>query len=151
MVEAEAPGWRRQPLTRALRPFDQDRVAVPEQSLPVEVGRLLGKTTPEAAEMEDRPPASGRPVNQRVGGTGRRPRDAEPSQRLPPTLAQHRRPPPARLRAEAHAVLLVAQNLQSSLAVAERVYGLDRGRIVPAGDARALRDDGAHRAELLGL
>ena len=47
-------------------------------------------------------------------------------------------------------MLVVEQNVQSALAVADRVYVIDRGRIVHRGPAAALRDDAARRVELLG-
>ncbi len=46
---------------------------------------------------------------------------------------------------------MVEQNVASALAVADSVYVLDRGRVVHSGRAAALRDDGARRAELLGV
>ena len=58
-------------------------------------------------------------------------------------------PAPAATRASACCV--VEQNVQSALAVADRVYVLDRGRIVHEGGAGALLDDGARRTELLGV
>ena len=75
----------------------------------------------------------------------------EPSQGLAPKIVQDVMKTIARLRDEGIAVLVVEQNVQSALAVADRVYVLDRGRIVHAGGAGALLDDGARRAELLGV
>ena len=51
-----------------------------------------------------------------------------------------------RLKDEGIAVLVVEQNVESALAVADRVYVLDRGRVVHDGPAAALRDDAARRA-----
>jgi branched-chain amino acid transport system ATP-binding protein len=48
-------------------------------------------------------------------------------------------------------VLLVEQNVASALAVADRVYVLDRGRVAHEGPAAALRDDPARRLALLGV
>ena len=48
-------------------------------------------------------------------------------------------------------MLLVEQNVQSALAVADRVYVMSRGCIVHEGPRRALRDDAARRVELLGV
>jgi ABC-type branched-subunit amino acid transport system ATPase component len=45
----------------------------------------------------------------------------------------------------------VEQNVASALAVADRCYVMDRGRIAHAGPARALLDDPALRARLLGI
>src|SRR5207237_9700451 len=67
----------------------------------------------------------------------------EPSQGLAPKIVQDVMKTIERLRGEGIAVLLVEQNVQSALAVADRVYVLDRGRIVHAGAAGALLDDGA--------
>src|SRR5204863_7381811 len=75
----------------------------------------------------------------------------EPSQGLAPKIVQDVMKTIERLRGEGIAVLLVEQNVQSALAVADRVYVLDRGRIVHTGGAGALPDDGARRAELLGV
>ena len=75
----------------------------------------------------------------------------EPSQGLAPKIVQDVMKTIARLRDEGIAVLVVEQNVQSALAVADRVYVLDRGRIVHEGGADALLDDGARRAELLGV
>ena len=75
----------------------------------------------------------------------------EPSQGLAPKIVQDVMKTIARLRDEGIAVLVVEQNVQSALAVADRVYVLDRGRIVHEGGAPALLADGARRAELLGV
>ena len=56
-----------------------------------------------------------------------------------------------RLKTEGIAVLVVEQNVQSALAVADRVYVMDHGGIVHEGPARALLDDAAHRLRLLGV
>jgi branched-chain amino acid transport system ATP-binding protein len=56
-----------------------------------------------------------------------------------------------RLKREGIAVLLVEQNVASALAVADRCYVMDRGRIVHEGRARALLDDPALRVRLLGI
>jgi branched-chain amino acid transport system ATP-binding protein len=47
-------------------------------------------------------------------------------------------------------VLIVEQNAEAALSVADRVYVLDRGRIAYAGAAASLRDDAPRRRELLG-
>ena len=75
----------------------------------------------------------------------------EPSQGLAPKVVQDVMATVTRLKREGVAVLLVEQNVQSALAVADRVYVLDRGRIVHEGGAGALLDDGVRRAELLGV
>ena len=75
----------------------------------------------------------------------------EPSQGLAPKIVQDVMKTIARLRDEGIAVLIVEQNVQSALAVADRVYVLDRGRVVHEGGARKLLDDGDRRAALLGV
>ncbi len=74
----------------------------------------------------------------------------EPSQGLAPKIVQDVMATIARLRDEGIAVLVVEQNVQSALGVADRVYVLDRGRVVHEGPARALRDDPVRRTALLG-
>jgi branched-chain amino acid transport system ATP-binding protein len=56
-----------------------------------------------------------------------------------------------RLKREGVAVLLVEQNVDSALAVADRVCVMNLGRIVHDGPAAALRDDAALRRRLLGV
>jgi branched-chain amino acid transport system ATP-binding protein len=75
----------------------------------------------------------------------------EPSQGLAPKIVQDVMTTIRRLRDEGIGVLVVEQNVQSALAVADRVYVLARGRIVHEGGAGALLDDGARRTELLGV
>ena len=48
-------------------------------------------------------------------------------------------------------MLLVEQNALTALAVADRAYVLDKGRIVHQGPAPALRNDAALRTKLLGV
>jgi branched-chain amino acid transport system ATP-binding protein len=48
-------------------------------------------------------------------------------------------------------VLLVEQNPLAALGVADRVYVMDKGRIVHHGPAAALSRDGALRQKLLGV
>jgi len=75
----------------------------------------------------------------------------EPSQGLAPKIVQDVMKTITRLKDEGIAVLVVEQNVASALAVADTVYVLERGRVVHRGPAAALRDDGARRAELLGV
>ncbi len=75
----------------------------------------------------------------------------EPSQGLAPKIVQDVMKTITRLKREGIAVLVVEQNVQSALAVADTVYVLDRGRIVHRGAAADLRDDAARRAALLGV
>ncbi len=48
-------------------------------------------------------------------------------------------------------VLLVEQNVESALGVADRAVVLDRGVVAFEGTAAALREDTALRARLLGV
>lgn len=75
----------------------------------------------------------------------------EPSQGLAPKVVQDVMKTIARLKSEGISVLVVEQNVQSALAVADRVYVMDHGCIVHEGTARALLDDGAARTRLLGV
>jgi branched-chain amino acid transport system ATP-binding protein len=75
----------------------------------------------------------------------------EPSQGLAPKIVQDVMKTITRLKEEGIAALVVEQNVASALAVADTVYVLERGRVVHRGPAAALRDDGARRAELLGV
>lgn len=74
----------------------------------------------------------------------------EPSQGLAPRIVQIVLDTVRRLKDEGIAVLIVEQNAEAALSVADRVYVLDRGRIAHAGPAAALRDDASRRKELLG-
>jgi branched-chain amino acid transport system ATP-binding protein len=75
----------------------------------------------------------------------------EPSQGLAPKIVQDVMRVIRRLRDERVAVLLVEQNPLAALAVADRVYVMDRGRIVHTGAAAALVADAPLRQRLLGL
>jgi branched-chain amino acid transport system ATP-binding protein len=75
----------------------------------------------------------------------------EPTQGLAPKVAQDVMRTIERLRDEGIAALVVEQNVGSALAVADRAYVMDQGRIVHTGPARALLEDGALRARLLGI
>jgi len=75
----------------------------------------------------------------------------EPSQGLAPKVVQDVMKTITRLKSEGIAVLLVEQNVQSALAVADRVYVMDHGGIVHAGPAQALMADSAQRLRLLGV
>ena len=74
----------------------------------------------------------------------------EPSQGLAPKVVQDVMRVIRRLRDEGVAVLVVEQNVDTALEVADRVYVLDRGVLVYAGAAAALRADTATRRRLLG-
>ena len=74
----------------------------------------------------------------------------EPSQGLAPKVVQDVMKTILRLKAEGIAVLVVEQNVESALSVADRAYVLDRGRVAHAGPAEALRADATLRRALLG-
>ncbi len=74
----------------------------------------------------------------------------EPSQGLAPKIVQDVLQTIRRLKDEGIAVLIVEQNAETALSVADRAYILDLGRVVWSGEAAALRDDLALRRRLLG-
>jgi len=75
----------------------------------------------------------------------------EPGQGLAPKLVQDVMRAIGALRREGVSVLLVEQNVLAALAVADRCYVMDRGKIVHAGPARALAGNAALRSRLLGI
>jgi branched-chain amino acid transport system ATP-binding protein len=75
----------------------------------------------------------------------------EPSEGLAPIVVDHMREQIARLKAEGLTILLAEQNTEFSLALADRVYVLEKGSIRFSGPAGRLRDDHALRHELLAL
>ena len=75
----------------------------------------------------------------------------EPSQGLAPKVVQDVLKTIRRLKDEGVSVLIVEQNVQSALEVADRAYVMRLGTIVHAGPAAALRDDAALRLQLLGV
>ena len=74
----------------------------------------------------------------------------EPSQGLAPLIVERVLATIARLKQEGVAALVVEQNADTALAIADRVYVLDLGRTAWSGPAAALRDDKALRRRLLG-
>ena len=74
----------------------------------------------------------------------------EPSQGLAPRVVQDVMRVVRRLREEGVAVLVVEQNVETALEVADRAYVLDRGRLAWSGSAEALRGDPALRRRMLG-
>lgn len=62
----------------------------------------------------------------------------EPSEGLAPVMVQQLEGIVSNLRREGLSILLVEQNLYSALAVADRVYILETGKVVHQGDAKAL-------------
>jgi branched-chain amino acid transport system ATP-binding protein len=71
----------------------------------------------------------------------------EPSQGLAPKVVKTI----TRLKSEGIAVLVVEQNVQSALAVADRVYVMNLGKVIHEGPAADLRNDVALRQQLLGV
>jgi branched-chain amino acid transport system ATP-binding protein len=74
----------------------------------------------------------------------------EPSQGLAPKIVQDVLDTIRRLKSEGIAVIIVEQNAEAALSVADRAYILDLGRVVWSGEAQTLRDDAALRRRLLG-
>jgi len=74
----------------------------------------------------------------------------EPSQGLAPKVVGDVLATVRRLKAEGVASLVVEQNAEVALAVADRAAVLDRGRIAWSGEAATLRGDPALRRRLLG-
>ncbi len=75
----------------------------------------------------------------------------EPSQGLAPKVVQDVMKTITRLKSEGIAVLVVEQNVQSALAVADRAYVMHAGTIVHEGRADALLRDAALQRQLLGI
>jgi branched-chain amino acid transport system ATP-binding protein len=75
----------------------------------------------------------------------------EPSEGLAPLVVDHLGEQIARLKREGLTILLAEQNVEFSLALAERVYVLEKGSIRFSGPAHRLRDDESLRHELLAL
>lgn len=74
----------------------------------------------------------------------------EPSQGLAPKIVQDVLATIRQLKDEGISVLVVEQNAETALSVADRAYILDLGHIVWSGPAASLRDDPALRRRLLG-
>jgi len=75
----------------------------------------------------------------------------EPSQGLAPKVVQDVMSTVLRLKREGVSVLLVEQNVESALAVADRVYVMRQGRVVHEGPAEAMRRDAGLQRRLLGI
>lgn len=75
----------------------------------------------------------------------------EPSQGLAPKIVSDVLATVRRLKSEGIASLVVEQNAEIALSVADRAVVLDRGTIAWSGDAATLRDDDALRQRLLGV
>jgi branched-chain amino acid transport system ATP-binding protein len=75
----------------------------------------------------------------------------EPSQGLAPRMVQQVVSVIRKLQQERIAVLLVEQNALTALAVANRVYVIDKGKVVHQGPAPELLTDTPLRTKLLGV
>ena len=75
----------------------------------------------------------------------------EPSEGLAPVMVQHLEGVIAGLRTEGLGVLLVEQNLYSALAVADRVFIMETGKIVHQGTPAELERDTALLQKYLGV
>lgn len=75
----------------------------------------------------------------------------EPSEGLAPLVVDHLGEQIARLKRAGLTILLAEQNVAFSLALADRVYVLEKGSIRFSGEAAALRDNEPLRRELLAL
>jgi len=75
----------------------------------------------------------------------------EPSEGLAPLVVDHLADQILRLKRQGLTILLAEQNVSFSVALADRVYVLEKGRIRYQGPAAELRADEALRQELLGL
>jgi branched-chain amino acid transport system ATP-binding protein len=75
----------------------------------------------------------------------------EPSQGLAPKIVGDVLNTIRKLREAGVASLVVEQNAEIALSVADHAAVIDRGRIAWTGDAKTLREDGALRARLLGV
>ena len=75
----------------------------------------------------------------------------EPSEGLAPLVVEHLRDQVRRLRDDGLTILLAEQGVEFSLALADRVYVLEKGAVRYTGPADALRNDKALRDSLLAL
>ena len=75
----------------------------------------------------------------------------EPSQGLAPKVVQDVMATVSRLRDAGVSALVVEQNAATALAVSDRAYVMDRGRIVHEGPSARLLDDDELRIGLLGV
>ena len=75
----------------------------------------------------------------------------EPSQGLAPKIVQDVMRTVRRLKDEGISVLIVEQNALAALEVSDRVYVMERGRIVHEGAAAALLADTSLRRRLIGM
>jgi branched-chain amino acid transport system ATP-binding protein len=75
----------------------------------------------------------------------------EPSLGLAPQIVEQVFETLARINEEGIAILLVEQNVEFALEIADRAYVMENGRIVREGASEALRASDEIRASYLGL
>jgi branched-chain amino acid transport system ATP-binding protein len=75
----------------------------------------------------------------------------EPSMGLAPLLVESILDTIEKLRSNGISILLVEQNVGSALAVADRAYVIENGRIVTSGKSSELRDDEKVKESYLGI
>jgi branched-chain amino acid transport system ATP-binding protein len=75
----------------------------------------------------------------------------EPSMGLAPMLAEQILANVAALKTRGLTVLLVEQNAHAALAIADRAYVLETGRVTLEGESAALRNDARVREAYLGI
>jgi len=75
----------------------------------------------------------------------------EPSEGLAPLVVDHLKEQIGRLKSEGLTILLAEQNVDFSLALADRVYLLEKGQIRYHGTAQAVRDDESILHQYLAL
>jgi branched-chain amino acid transport system ATP-binding protein len=75
----------------------------------------------------------------------------EPSMGLAPVLVDEILDTVVELRRSGVTVLLVEQNVSAALAIADRAYVIETGRIVLSGDSAALANDARVREAYLGI
>jgi branched-chain amino acid transport system ATP-binding protein len=75
----------------------------------------------------------------------------EPSVGLAPVLVDRILDTIVALRTDGMTILLVEQNVNAALAIADRAYVLETGRIVLSGPSATLTDDPRVREAYLGL
>lgn len=75
----------------------------------------------------------------------------EPSEGLAPVMVQHLETIIADLGKSGLGILLVEQNLYSALAVADRLYVLETGKVVHEANAESIRQDHSPLMRYLGV
>jgi len=75
----------------------------------------------------------------------------EPSEGLAPLIVEEISRIIAQLKADGLSILLVEQNLNMALALADRVYVMSKGRIEYSGTPSALRAQSGLMDQLLGV